>query len=111
MRGPAEPGGEPDIAHTGALPISTDATDTRPADTEQAYQAAVLRAQLDAGAEALLIVSADRRVVGFTRHFGEIFQLPEGFLSVGEEVPGLMAECRKLVRDPEEFTQHVRWAT
>lgn len=77
------------------------------AQREARFQAALLRAQNEAGVEALLVVSPSGEMISFNRRFAEMWGMPDDVMSSRSDDAAL-ARAMEQVVDPEGFIERVR---
>ncbi|MGH9126843.1 MAG: SpoIIE family protein phosphatase [Acidimicrobiales bacterium] len=68
-----------------------------------------LMAQIESAPQAILAVSAERKVLACNRRFEELWCLEPGSVTVGGESPALLTSSLSQVRDPEAFEAAIRW--
>ncbi len=81
--------------------------DMERAQREARFQAALLRAQNEAGVEGLLVVSPSGEMLSFNRRFAEIWGMPDDVIASRSDGAAL-ARAMEQVVDPEGFIERVR---
>ncbi len=76
------------------------------AQREAAFQAALLRAQNEAGVEGLLVVSPTGEMTSFNRRFAEMWGIPDDVIASRSDEAAL-ARAMEQVVDPESFIRRV----
>ena len=82
-------------------------SDMELAQREARFQAALLRAQNEAGVEGLLVVSPTGEMISFNRRFAEIWKLPDHVVSSRSDEAALAWAMDQVV-DREGFIERVR---
>ena len=77
------------------------------AQREARFQAALLRAQNEAGVEGLLVVSPEGEMISFNRRFAEMWGMPDDVMSSRSDAAALGLAMQQVV-DPESFIEGVR---
>lgn len=101
-----EPLRDPEGGIRGVLGIAFDVTDRRQAEEDSKRSIALLKATIDATADAILVVDAAGRMVNFNRRFVEMWAIPEDVAESRDESRALAAVLDRLA-DPAGFVKKV----
>lgn len=77
------------------------------AQREARFQAALLRAQNEAGVEGLLVVSPSGEMISFNRRFAEMWGMPDDVMSSRSDEAALARAMEQII-DPDGFIERVR---
>lgn len=82
-------------------------SDMEMAQEEARFQAALLRAQNEAGIDGVMVVSPEGEMISYNHRFAEIWGIPQSVLHDGSDEAAL-ARAMEQVDDPEAFITRVR---
>lgn len=86
--------------------VWVDVTELKQAELERERSLSLLRATLDATADAILVVGLDGRNTAYNPPFAELWPIPQAVLDTGDDAAALESVLVRLV-DPEEFSRRV----
>ena len=90
----------------GVIGIAFDITERKQAQEELHRSVALLKATIDATADAILVVDANGAIVNFNRRFVDLWGIPENVVGRREDSVAMAAVLDKLV-DPAAFVKKV----
>ena len=92
----------------GAIGVLRDVTERKHAEEKLQFANLLLRTQMEASRDGILIVDQSNTIVAFNQLFGTIWNIPEVDLKVGGDAEAL-ANAALLVKDSEKFVARVRY--
>jgi PAS domain S-box-containing protein len=101
-----EPLRDPDQTIRGVIGVAFDITERELAREELQRSVALLRATIDATADAILVVDAGGRMVNFNRRFVDLWGIPEAVAESRDESQALASVLDRL-SDPAAFVKKV----
>ncbi len=96
-----------DVGH-GAIGVLRDVTDRKNAEEKLQFANLLLRTQMEASRDGILIVDESNAIVAFNQLFATIWKIPDADLKVGANAE-LLAKAASLVKDSEKFVARVRY--
>ena len=85
-----------------------DITRLKRNEEEIAFKNIILKTQQEASPDAILIVDADTKILGYNKNFQDLWAIPEDLLQEGEDKPVLQYVSRQPA-DQEQFLSRVRY--
>ena len=98
------PNGEP----ARIMGVDTDITRVKEAEEKLQFANTLLRTEMDASPDGILVVDANARVLSFNRRFADMWKIPINVLEEQDDAPVLRAVTSAVV-NPEEFIARVRY--
>ncbi len=83
-----------------------DVTALKQAEAERESSHSLLRATLDATADAILVVNLEGHIATYNRPFAELWPIPQHVLDTGDDAAALASVVGRLA-DPDEFMRRV----
>jgi diguanylate cyclase (GGDEF)-like protein/PAS domain S-box-containing protein len=99
-----------DIDHRKRTEAELAAGEIRWHDAEEKLQFAntLLRAEMDASPDGILVVDARGRIISYNQRFATMWQIPLDLLKAEDDAPVLMA-VTSAMKNPEEFASRVHY--
>ena len=94
--------------YLGRVWYCRDITERRQADDRLAFANLLLKTQMEASLDGILIVDAKRKVIAFNRRFCEIWQVPTAVVEKGDDAAILASRLAK-VKDVATFSAGVQY--
>jgi diguanylate cyclase (GGDEF)-like protein/PAS domain S-box-containing protein len=85
----------------------TDVTDLKNAEEKLQFANTLLRTQMDASPDGILVVDPQDRIISYNRRFADIWRITEDLLRAEEDSPVLMAVASAM-KNPEAFVARVK---
>ena len=98
----------PDGGYLGRVVYFNDVTDKRNAAEKLQFANLLLKTQMEASLDGVLIVDAKMKIIAFNRRFGEIWRLPIAFIEKGDQAP-VLAKVLSKVKDKASFSSGVEY--
>jgi diguanylate cyclase (GGDEF)-like protein/PAS domain S-box-containing protein len=96
----------PDGSYLGRVGYFHDVTEERNAAKKLQFANLLLKTQMEASLDGILIINAGMKIVAFNQRFSDIWQIPMVNLQMGDEAPG-MASGLTNVKDEAAFSAGV----
>jgi diguanylate cyclase (GGDEF)-like protein/PAS domain S-box-containing protein len=92
----------------GASFIARDITERKIAEHKLQFANVLLKTQLEASLDGILIVDPDQRIISFNQRFADLWGLPLAALTAGADA-AVLAHVTSLMKDPAAFSERVRY--
>jgi diguanylate cyclase (GGDEF)-like protein len=99
-----DPSGKPS-RHTA---IVQDITDRKQAEEKLHFANVVMKTQMEASQDGVLVVDKDRRIISFNERFSELFGCPRDLLEAGD-YDGVLGHILARVQDPRAYLRRVEF--
>jgi diguanylate cyclase (GGDEF)-like protein/PAS domain S-box-containing protein len=96
------PNGEP----ARIMGVDTDITSVKEAEEKLQFANTLLRTEMDASPDGILVVDANARIISFNRRFADMWNIPVGVLEEQDDAPVLQAVTAAVV-NPTQFVERV----
>ena len=93
--------------YLGRVWYFSDITERRKADDKLAFANLLLRTQMEASLDGILIVNENKEIVAFNQRFATIWKIPSADLAAGGDL-AVLAKVTSSVKDAEKFSARVR---
>jgi diguanylate cyclase (GGDEF)-like protein/PAS domain S-box-containing protein len=94
--------------YLGRVRFFSDITERRAAERELQLANILLKTQMEASPDAILVVNEAKRIISFNRRFAEIWQIPMAMLVAGDDEP-VLAHVTSQMKDPQAFAARVKF--
>jgi diguanylate cyclase (GGDEF)-like protein/PAS domain S-box-containing protein len=88
--------------------IVQDISDRKEAEEKLQFANVVMKRQMEASQDGLLVVSKERRIISFNERFAELFGCPLALLE-GGDYHAVLSHCAGLTQDPAAYRQRVEF--
>jgi PAS domain-containing protein len=85
-----------------------DITDRRIAEDKLKFANILLRTEMEASPDGILVVDNNRKIISFNQRFADIWSIPVMDLEAGNDV-AILSKVTSTVRDPKRFSERVRY--
>jgi diguanylate cyclase (GGDEF)-like protein/PAS domain S-box-containing protein len=92
----------------GAIGVLRDISTRKQAEAKLQFTSLLLRTQMEASLDGIVIVDENKGIVSFNQRFAEMWNIPPGDLSAGHDRP-VLAKVASSVKDPESFIARVQF--